>query len=373
MWNSVVTEERLQNVIINLNSNIANNCNNVENNLNNVINDVEENLNKDINNNFLQRPLHPNLVGPFKLIENGSIIEYDELFQFEQPLLFNLMGSPLDAVFGLNNRKVTCSYGTVRYFKDNKLKEFVGTENMTPEDFADWWFAFEDWCKYNVNNSTRGNIVDTPIDFTNINQFEIFSTALGNTYKYLNAFTNIPGGIQGFLTNQQAQPGFAFLPIPYSEYIFELDVKHSNEMPLINKINRPLDSGILLDIPLLSSIPVNGSNYDDVNLQGYQLFNMQHPALRGAIVKYPYGSADLSWLTTPTPEVTEQLQTIPDEATYHVKIIRKNGKFDVIVTYDGLVINVYTGFQSEYAGGHIGLQYEACKVDYTNIKLSPVV
>ena len=44
----------------------------------------------------------------------------------------------------------------------------------------------------------------------------------------------------------------------------------------------------------------------------------------------------------------------------------------MIVTYDGSVINVYSGFQSKYAGGHIGLQYEGCKVDYTNIRLSQV-
>lgn len=398
----------LDNVVKNLSSNIINCDNNLSNNLvgtsknlQNNIDLLENNINKQlvfikehsheqaeiilkkiednkesIKENTKQlknlfKPLHPSLTGPFKDINTGETLTYEDLFKFEQPLLFNLMGGPTDLTFGTNSRKVTVNTGLVQYYKDNELKTFNGTEQMKQEDFNDWWIAFDIWVKFNITNSTTGTIVNNIKTFNLIDEFIIWSTTLGKNFKYLNPFSNISNGIRGFLDNQQLQTGFAFLPLPYSSYELTFNVQHYDKMPTINKINRPFDSGLLLDIQNLSSIPVNGISYDDMNLQGYQLFNAQHPAAQSLLIKYPYGAPDFSWLQPVSPEVAEELKKINPTDKYKTKVVRKNNIFNMYIIYDSKTIHIHKDIKSKYAGGFIGFQYEACQVDYTDIQLSP--
>lgn len=331
--------------------------------------DIEENTTQ-LANSF--RPVHPPLVGPFKEISTGEILTYDDLYQWGDPILFTLMGSPLDLPFGTNTRKVTVNTGLVQYYKGNELKTFNGTENMKTEDFYDFWLAFVIWVKFNVTNVTPGSEVYNSKIFDTVDQFIMWSSSLGRNFEHVKAFSNITNGIRGFLENQNQQDGFAFLPLPYSSYELTFTTKHYDKMPATKALNRPFDSGLVFDIQNLDSIPTNGLKYDDINMQGYQFFNPQHPSGKGIIVKYPYGNPDFSWFTPTSPEVLEQLEKINPTDTYVTKLVRQNNIINIYVIHDGITIHVHKDFKSQYAGGFVGFQYEACQVDYTDIELSPV-
>lgn len=253
------------------------------------------------------KPTLPALVGPFKIIKDISIngIEFkkDELITYQQ--LFSsgsfsvnlLMQAPFDEGFGLDSKIVTVSSGLIEYYENNTLKRFNGTEEMTKQDFFNWWGALKKYFKNNISHLQTGIEVDKEQAFTSLDDFTIWSSGIGFDVKYLNPFKSISNGIEGYLENQQGVTCFAFLKLPYSSYELTFDTQHFNLLPLKNKLNRPYDSGLLLDIPNLSSIPIDGINYDDINMQGYQLFNIQHPGAKGIIVNYPYGGNISSWIT----------------------------------------------------------------------------